>query len=204
MTIQRTELAEYLGKQVVCVGKTTEDTRKVKGITYICVKQVSVYLYNKNTRLKLTDPTMTLDHLWVIADDIDSLTEAVFGGEIVSYTRKDGTEDFAVKQLECLYLPAARNTIHSLSVANKSMVSPSQVKGLLDQLDYHKDGILIDFGNNTPRSGYFMIREALLHQLHRVESIHNGVATIKSVSGVKGKANYPSAYARAIEILLSR
>ena len=197
----RTQLQEFVGQQVVCGGDVTTDTRKVKGVIYLCLTNVNVYVYNENRQLRLTKPNTQVDHLWV-EQDVDAEGSVIFAGTIHSYTRKDGTEDYAVSQENSLYLPTARMQAETASAMNPSKLHPEAIRGLIEQLNAYEGGIYIDFNSNqTPRSAYLDIRASLNATLRRIEKARFSGAYL---SGVKGKINYPSRYSKSLDKLFNR
>lgn len=197
----RTELQSLLGQQVVAVGDTTCDTRKIKGVVYLCLVNVNVYVYNENRQLRLTKPTVQTDHLWVKQDE-EAQGAVIFAGTITKYRRKDGSFDYAVKQENSLYLPTARSQAETASAMNPAKLHPETIRGLLDQLNAYEGGIYIDFGSNqTPRKAYLDIRASLNATLRRIDAARFSGA---HVEGITGKSNYPSCYSKSLDKLFNK
>lgn len=200
----RTELQALQGQQVVCVGDVTTDTRKVKGVVYLCLVNVNVYAYDENRQLRLTKPTVKTDHLWV-QQDLDAEGAVIFAGTIQSYSRKDGTEDYAVSQVNSLYLPAARRTAEAAAAANPAKLHPETVRGLLDQLNAYEGGIYIDFNSNqTPRNAYLDIRASLNSTLRRIDLARFSGSQLSALQAVKNQRNYPSCYSKSLDKLFNK
>jgi hypothetical protein len=162
----RTNLQPLLGQRVVVVADY-DGARRIRDTNYWCFKDCSLYTYNQHKRLDLTSPTTQTQHLWIQGDDraIDLLEGGVFSGEVVAYTRADGTQDYGVVITASLFLPLVKRSVASLSAAVAAKVPVTYAERLVETLtDALTNGTtLIDpYGSKTPLQTARDLRETLL------------------------------------------
>ena len=97
----RTELAQFLGKEVSFEGQVFNTTSPTKDKSYICLRNVKIALRDDEVIFD-ERPFITCHHIWLETSEITHmktrLTDVVMGScTVFAYTRKDGSSSYCLR-----------------------------------------------------------------------------------------------------------